>query len=182
MALQRDHQNTHGSLTRLSVFQGPKHPSSLRLVKTKRMDRSMANSLCDFERIFAYAECNTCEQTVSKIKRPSMRKGLRYSPGLKNIQPTVLLLTHNIHTKFKPESSQQKLLNKCLPSNPQTETTSSTRRCHQLPSFDPNNSAFSAAFLAASARGNNSPGSSEAKVAPAMDALSRCYIQSLPQP
>lgn len=51
MALQRDHQNTHGSLTRLSVFQEPKHPSRLRLVKTKNKDGS--NSLCDFERVFA---------------------------------------------------------------------------------------------------------------------------------
>lgn len=108
-----------------------------------------------------------------------MWKSLLYLPGLKNIQPIVFCWratsTQDLNLRTVNKSCR-------LPSHSQTETTSSTCRCHHLPSLNPNKSAFSAAFLAASARGNNSPGSSEAKVAPAMDALSRCYIPSLPQP
>ena len=103
MALQRDHQNTHGSLTWLSVFQEPEHPSSLRLVKTKNedlcLDLSMANSIYDFERISASAECKRLRaNSIQDWKASSMRKGMPYLPGLQSNQAIVWFLMHNIHT------------------------------------------------------------------------------------
>ena len=103
MALQRYHQNTHGLLTWPSVFQEPKHPSSLRLVKTKNeaIDLSMANLICDFERISASVECKRLRaNSIQDWKASSMWKGMPYLylPGLQNNQAIVWFLMHNIHT------------------------------------------------------------------------------------